>query len=74
MTKVKGTGNGANVSQSDSPAKDSFWLKDVDDLDLRKLLEELYCDKKYMDRIIKTMGLYPIKSSEYTISMQELRS
>lgn len=54
MAKLQGSTHGEQKSPSDPSAANHDWLKDIDDLELRKLLEELYRDKKYMDRIINT--------------------
>ncbi|CAL1538452.1 unnamed protein product [Lymnaea stagnalis] len=43
-----------NLSQQFSEHRSPADLRYVDDLDLRRLLEELYKDKKYMDKLITT--------------------
>ncbi|GFR83262.1 hypothetical protein ElyMa_004119400 [Elysia marginata] len=54
MTKFPSATDGGQKSPAGPSSGTNDWLKEIDDLELRKLLEELYRDKKYMDKIIDT--------------------
>ncbi|GFN88128.1 hypothetical protein PoB_001463400 [Plakobranchus ocellatus] len=57
----------------DASGKGHLWYKDIDDLDLRKLLEELYRDKKYMDRIINTKEANDKTEEEVCLRLEDGR-